>query len=152
MFNGAKVQGMTSLVENRSSVAGVLLAAGCLVLGFVATSGEAQGPALAMLDRLEPGIWEITPRDDAARAGQVCIDNGRKLIQVRHARETCRHFVIVDKPGSVTVQYTCPDSGSGLTHVRFENPRLALVETQGIENGLPFNFSAQARRIASCGR
>ncbi|MBB3862397.1 hypothetical protein GGQ88_003697 [Novosphingobium hassiacum] len=105
-----------------------------------------------MLDRFEPGLWEVTPRDDASQAGQVCIDSGRKLIQVRHARETCRRFVIEDKPVSVTVQYTCPASGSGLTHVRFKNPRLALIETQGIDNGLPFNFSAEGRRIGACSR
>lgn len=106
-----------------------------------------------MLDRFEPGLWEVSPpRDAAGQAAQVCIDSGRKLIQVRHARETCRRFVIEDKPSSVTVQYTCPASGYGLTHVRFENPRLAVIETQGIDNGLPFNFSAQGRRIGACGR
>ncbi len=143
---------MALLFKNRRAVMRGLLAAGCLVTGFAATSGEAQGPALAMLDRLEPGLWEITPLDAAGQVAQVCLDNGRKLIQVRHARENCRRFVIEDKPGSVTVQYTCPASGYGLTHVRFENPRLALIETQGIDNGLPFNFSAEGRRVGACGR
>ncbi len=143
---------MTSLSKARRWLVRGFLATGCLVLGFAATSGEAQGPVLAMLDRFESGLWEVTPRDGAGQAAQVCIDSGRKLIQVRHARETCRHFVIEDKAGSVTVQYTCPVSGYGLTHVRFETARLALIETQGIDNGLPFNFSAQGRRIGACGR
>jgi len=143
---------MMSLAKDRRLRIRGPLAIACLVLGFAATSGEAQGPSLAMLDRFEAGLWEVTPRDGAGPAAQVCLDSGRKLIQVRHARETCRRFVIEDKPGSVTVQYTCPASGYGLTHVRFENPRLALIETQGIDNGLPFNFSAEARRIGACGR
>lgn len=121
-----------------------------LALGaFVSASGVAQGPALAMLDRLEPGEWEIRARDEADTV-QFCVDNGRKLIQVRHRGETCRRFIIDDTPSMVTVQYTCPAGGYGHTRVRFENPRLAQLETQGIDRGLPFNFAAEARRIGPC--
>ncbi|MBF9150435.1 DUF3617 domain-containing protein [Novosphingobium jiangmenense] len=118
---------------------------------FLATSGVAQGPALAMLDRLEPGLWEVRARDEADTV-QVCVDNGRKLIQVRHRGEACRRFVIEDAPTMVTVQYTCPAGGYGHTRVRFENPRLAQLETQGIDKGLPFNFIAEARRLGPCPR
>ncbi len=118
---------------------------------FAATSGVAQGPALAMLDRLEPGLWEVRARDDADTV-KLCVDNGRKLIQVRHRGEACRRFVIDDAPNMVTVQYTCPAGGYGHTRVRFENPRLAQLETQGIDNGLPFNFVAEARRLGPCPR
>jgi hypothetical protein len=119
--------------------------------GFLASSGVAQGPALAMLDRLEPGLWEVRARDEADTV-QICVDNGRKLIQVRHRGEACRRFVIDDSATMVTVQYTCPAGGYGHTRVRFENPRLAQLETQGIDNGLPFNFVAEARRLGPCGR
>lgn len=118
---------------------------------FAGTSGIAQGPALAMLDRLEPGLWEVRARDDADTV-QICVDNGRKLIQVRHRGEVCRRFVIDDSPSMVTVQYTCPAGGYGHTRVRFENPRLAQLETQGIDKGLPFNFVAEARRLGPCSR
>ncbi|WP_240949898.1 hypothetical protein [Novosphingobium sp. ERN07] len=117
--------------------------------GFAATSGVAQGPSLAMLDRLESGLWEVRARDEADTV-QICIDNGRKLIQIRHQRETCRRFIVDDTPGLVTVHYTCPANGYGHTRVRFENARLAHLETQGIDNGLPFNFVAEARRIGAC--
>lgn len=122
----------------------------CAYAGFASASGNAQGPGLAMLDRLKPGLWEILPRGATRPTAQVCMDNGRKLIQIRHPRENCRRFVIEDTPGAVTVQYTCPANGYGHTKVRFENPQLAQVETQGIDNGLPFNFSAEARRVGSC--
>lgn len=105
-----------------------------------------------MLDRLEAGSWEITLHGEQNSAAQLCIDHGRKLIQIRHARENCRRFVIEDTPKSVVVQYTCPAGGYGHTKIRFENPRLAQLETQGIDNGLPFNFTAEARRSGSCGR
>lgn len=122
----------------------------CLCVGFLATASGAQGPALGMLDRFEPGLWEVQPRDQSSTTTQLCIESGRKLIQIRHSRDSCRRFVIEDTPGAVTVQYSCPSNGYGHTRVRFENARLAQIETQGIENGLPFNFSAEARRIGSC--
>lgn len=117
--------------------------------GFMATIGVAQGPALIMLDRLEPGMWEVRARDNADTV-RVCISNGRGLIQIRHSREVCRRLIVDDMPGMVTVQYTCPANGYGHTVVRFENPRLAQLETQGIDKGLPFNFSAEARRVGAC--
>ncbi|MCX7284196.1 MAG: hypothetical protein NTX28_09160 [Novosphingobium sp.] len=104
-----------------------------------------------MLDRLEPGLWEVRARDNAETV-QICIDNGRKLIQIRHQREQCRRLVVEDLPGMVTVHYTCPANGYGHTTLRFENPRLAQLETQGIDKGLPFNFVAEARRIGACSR
>lgn len=124
-----------------------------LMAGIAAAASGAlgQGPALAMLDRLEPGLWEVAARDEAETT-QICVDNGRKLLQVRHKGEVCRRFNIEDTPGMVTVQYTCPSLGYGHTRIRFENPRLAQLETQGIENGLPFNFTAEARRIGPCRR
>lgn len=124
----------------------------CAYAGFAAVSGEAQGPALAMLDRLEPGLWRVSPSVAASANTQFCIDSGRRLIQIRHPRENCKRFVIEDSPGTVTVQYTCPAGGYGHTKVRFENSRLAQLETQGIDNGLPFNFAAEARRIGPCAR
>lgn len=124
----------------------------CAGAGFVAASGLAQGPVLAMLDRFEPGLWEVQLREGSAPAVQLCLDSGRRLIQIRHPREACQRLVIEDKPGAVTVQYSCPANGYGRTSVRFENPRLAQIETQGIDGGLPFNFVAEARRIGSCMR
>lgn len=142
---------MIAVSHTKRRVLRALCGAGLFALGFAATSGVAQGPALAMLNRFEPGLWEIQPRDGGG-AAQVCIVNGRGLIQIRHPREACRPFVIEDHPGTVTVQYTCPGNGYGHTRIRFENPRLAQVETQGIDSGLPFNFVAEARRLGNCGR
>jgi len=124
----------------------------CTYTGFAAASGGAQGPALAMLDRLEPGLWQVLPLGASSGNAQFCIDSGRRLIQIRHPRENCKRFVIEDSPAAVTVQYTCPAGGYGHTKLRFENPRLAQLETQGIDDGLPFNFAAEVRRIGPCGR
>lgn len=132
-----------------------ILARGCAVLlcayaGFAGVAGVAQGPALAMLDRLEGGLWEVTPQGAASESADLCVNSGRKLIQIRHFQENCRRFVVEDTPSSVTVQYTCPAGGYGHTKIRFENARLAQIETQGIDDGLPFNFTAEARRTGTC--
>lgn len=142
---------MTAAHRSGTAILRTIGAGLCAGVGFLAASGSAQGPGLAMLEQLEPGLWEVQPRDDTPRV-RICVDSGRKLIQIRHAQEVCRRFVIEDRPEVVTVQYTCPANGYGHTRIRFENARLAQIETQGIERGLPFNFAAEARRIGACER
>ena len=110
----------------------------------------AQAVQLAMLDRLEPGMWELRARD-GRRTERVCLDDGRRLIQLRHPNLPCRQFVVEDEANAVTVHYTCNGQGSGRTQLRFESPRLVQIETQGVASKLPFDFTAEARRIGNCG-
>ena len=122
-----------------------LAALACVAGGAVA----AQGVQLAMLDRLSPGLWEMRMRA-GGQTERVCIDNGRRLIQLRHPNLACRQFVVEDDPISVTVHYTCPGQGSGRTHLRFETPRLVQIESSGFAARLPFDFAAEARRVGDC--
>lgn len=103
-----------------------------------------------MLDRLQPGLWELRERNSDGGRRQICVNHGRMLIQIRHPGETCQNLIVQDSPASVTVQYTCRSSGYGRTHIRFENPELAQIDTQGIARGQPFDFSAEARRVGTC--
>lgn len=121
-----------------------------VVLAFAAPALTAQRPSLAMLDQLQPGQWEVRDRDLAGGRSRVCIDTGRRLIQIRHMREACRSFTVQDTADAVTVHYTCPGNGYGQTSVRFESAQLVQLETQGIAQGLPFNFRAEVRRIGAC--
>lgn len=109
-----------------------------------------QRGALAMLDGLEGGRWEVRLRDGTGRSYPLCVDNGRALIQLRHDRLACDRLVIDDRPGEVTVQYTCQGRGYGRTHIRRETSRLVQIDTQGIAEGLPFDFTAEARRVGDC--
>lgn len=122
------------------------------MLGAAAAFAPANGQrsALAMLDGLEGGRWEVRLRDGTRRAYPLCLDNGRGLIQLRHDRQNCDRLVIDDQPGEVTVQYTCRGRGYGRTHIRRETDRLVQIETQGIAEGLPFDFTAEARRVGDC--
>jgi hypothetical protein len=121
--------------------------------GWAALAGPAssQRPALAMLDQIEPGRWEIRLRDGSRRSYPICVDNGRKLIQLRHDALNCERLVIDDRVDQVTVQYTCRGRGYGRTSIRRETGRLVQIETQGIAEGLPFEFAAEARRTGDCG-
>lgn len=128
---------------------GALAFLGMAAAVCTATTANGNGRSLAMLDRIAPGLWQITARDEADVV-KICLADGRQLVQIRHRGETCRPFVIDDQPAMVTVQYSCPSLGYGHTQIRFENSNLVQLETQGIENGLPFNFKAEARRLGRC--
>ncbi len=117
--------------------------------GF-AVPAAGQRPGLAMLDRLETGRWELRPRGSRGLTEQICLRDGRRLIQLRHPGSTCDRLIVADSTAEVTVQYTCPGRGYGRTHIRYETGRLAQVDTQGIADGLPFDFVAEARRIGDC--
>ncbi len=119
-----------------------------LVASAVPASG--QRPALAMLDQLDSGKWELRLRDGRTVVERLCIDNGRRFIQLRHPEPTCERFIVDDQPGQVTVQYTCRGKGYGRTHIRRETNRLVQIDSQGIAEGLPFEFIAEARRVGDC--
>lgn len=126
---------------------------GLLLTGAVllAKPAGAEQPNLAMLDQLESGSWEVRMHGNAAVPRSMCVNSGRAFIQLRHPGQTCSTVVIDDKAQDVTVQYTCKGQGYGRTHVRRETNRLVQIDSQGIVNGVPFSFAAEARRVAKCG-
>jgi hypothetical protein len=127
------------------------LTAAVLAAGFAAAAtAQGGGPSLAMLDRIEAGRWEIRLREPGSPSERICIPNGRRLIQLRHPDATCERFVIQDGANDVVVQYTCRGKGYGRTHIRRETGRLVQIDSQGIAQGLPFEFSAEARRVGDC--
>ena len=123
-----------------------LAAAVLLTFAVPATSGS---PALTMLDRLEPGRWELRERTGSTPQ-KLCVPSGRQLIQLRHPGAQCSSFVVEDGPAQVVVQYTCAGHGYGRTRVRRETDRLVQIDSQGIIDGLPFDFSVEARRVGEC--
>lgn len=116
----------------------------------MAAPGAGQSSALAMLDQIEPGRWEIQSRDGSRQSYPICLEHGRQLIQMRHPGQACERLVVSDRVDQVTVQYTCRGRGYGRTSIRRETARLVQIETQGIAEGLPFSFAAEARRTGTC--
>lgn len=127
---------------------GTILTLAAAPVAFVAVPGVAQS-SLAMLDLLDRGGWEVRNRD-GSNMRKICLRNGRELIQLRHAQSGCKRFIVEDGKSEVTVQYTCAGNGYGRTNIRKESGSLVQIESQGIENGRPFQFSAEARRTGGC--
>ncbi len=109
----------------------------------------AQAPALAMLDRLDRGEWELKPRD-GGNSQKICLRTGRELIQLRHPGQSCQRVVVEDGAQQVTVQYTCRGQGYGRTNIRRETNSLVQIQAQGIAGTRHFQFTAEARRTGNC--
>jgi hypothetical protein len=124
------------------------IAAGFYAIGLLSPAA-AQGPSLAMLSALDDGQWEVRPRDGSALR-RVCVRSGLELIQLQHSDSDCSRFVVEDGAKTVTVQYTCRGNGYGRTSIRRETASLVQIDSQGIAGGLPFQFSAEARRVGNC--
>lgn len=121
-----------------------------MILGGIAIPAAGQRAALGMLDQLDPGRWELRVREPNAPLQRLCLRDGRRLIQLRHAQHQCERFVVSDQPGDVTIQYTCPGRGYGRTHIHRQSDRIVQIESQGIAEGLPFNFVAEGRWVGEC--
>lgn len=125
------------------------LALGLGAFGAGATLA-AQAPALSMLSTLERGKWTINRRDGTAPRA-ICLGDPARLLQLGHTgRSGCTRVILDDRPGQVTVQYSCRGSGYGRTSIRRETSTLLQIESQGVANGRPFQFSAEARRSGVC--
>lgn len=139
-----------SKMVTRSKRLPVMVGAGLALATLGAMPASGVGSSLAMLDRLEPGLWELRARDPGTKAQRLCIRQGQDLIQLRHGGLDCKRVVVVDHPAEVAVQYTCPGNGYGRTSIRRETDTLIQLDSQGIENGRPFAFAAEGRRIGTC--
>lgn len=134
-------------VGNRALRNGIAVAVAILAFAAPASGG---GQSLTMLDELDSGRWEVRLRDGGSVPERMCVDSGRRFIQLRHQAENCERFVVQDGASDVTVQYTCRGRGYGRTHIRRETNRLVQIDSQGISQGLPFEFTAEARRVGDC--
>ena len=53
---------------------------------------------------------------------------------------------------SATIEYHCAGADFGRSEIDVITPRSLRIETQGISDGLPFNYVLQARRVGECGQ
>ncbi len=95
-------------------------AAPVMAIGLGAVSAPAQAPELAMLNKIQPGLWNLKERGTAQNGDQLCVRDARKLLQLRHRELQCSRFVVSDEPDEVTVTYRCPGGGSGRTTIKYE--------------------------------
>lgn len=126
------------------------LAAPAMALGLCAVSAPAQAPELAMLNKIQPGLWNLKERGSAETTDKLCVRDARKLLQLRHRELQCSRFVVSDEPDEVTVTYRCPGGGSGRTTIKYEGRGLVQIDSQGIAQNSPFAFALEGRYAGSC--
>jgi len=143
---GAASQGGTMTVAEGGlrTGAAIILAAAAAAAGGAATQTE-----LPVLGRLESGLWQLRSLEGGGTMGAICLGDRGLLAQLRHRDLACRRSVVGQGQDSIELRYTCP-SAFGQTTIRVETPRLARVESQGVDDGTPFGFRAEARRVGPC--
>lgn len=122
-----------------------LLAAGA---GGVLTLAAAQTPAA--LRATSPGLWEISGAPEIKGPVRICIADPAALAQFEHRGKRCSRSVIADGASSTVIHYNCPAGEFGESRITVLTPRSLRIETQGISQGLPFNYVIQARRVGDC--
>lgn len=128
-------------------------AAGAILLlsaGAAAAQAYASGAALPVLGRLEGGLWELRSLQGRVSFDPICLgaDKGT-LVQLQHRRASCGRTVVAQSRDRLEVRYNCP-AAFGQTTIRVEGPRLVRIDSEGVDNGIPFGFRVEARRVGPC--
>ncbi|WP_430388773.1 DUF3617 domain-containing protein [Blastomonas fulva] len=127
------------------------MAVAAAAVGLACIPAPAQGPELAMLNKVQPGLWNLKERGSAQSADKICIRDPRKLLQLRHKDVQCSRFVVSDEPDEVTVTYRCASGGSGRTTIKYEGRGLIQIDSQGIAQNSPFAMTMEGRYAGACG-
>ncbi len=120
------------------------LFAGTAALALVAAQPPS-GLALA-----QPGLWEISGVPGAATPLRQCVGDVAVLARFEHRAKACTARTLRESGDSTQIDYSCGPAGFGHSDVTLLTPRSLRIGTQGISDGLPFNYVLQARRIADC--
>ena len=123
----------------------LLAATGGLLLLTAAQQPSALGTTSA-------GDWELAGVSGNKGVLRQCVSDLMMLTQFEHRGHRCTSTVISDQGNSTVVQYSCGGAGFGRTQIDVLTPRSLRISTQGISDGLPFNYVMQARRTGDCAK
>jgi hypothetical protein len=124
----------------------LLLAAGGL--GSVLALAAA-GP-LPSLSQVQGGLWEISGAPGAKAPLRQCVADVGALARFEHRSKSCTGKVLKNAGSTTYFEYSCGGAGFGHSEVEVLTPRSLRIATQGISDGLPFNYVLQARRMDDC--
>lgn len=96
------------------------------------------------------GLWEVSRSAAGTNAEKSCVAEAAVLAQWEHRKGQCTRVVISSKANEAVIHYTCAGGDFGRSHVRIITLRSLRIETQGISEGLPFNYVLHARRVGDC--
>ena len=72
------------------------------------------------------------------------------LARFEHRAKLCSVKTLRDAGSTAEINYSCQGAGFGESQVTVLTPRSLRISTQGISDGLPFNYTLQARRVGDC--
>jgi hypothetical protein len=117
---------------------------------LLVAAAVAAAPHPVALSKAAPGLWEIAGLPGAKAPVRECVGDIAALAQYEHRRKSCSRSVVSDQDDSTVIQYNCPGGGFGRSKLTLITPRSLRIETQGISDGLPFNYVLQTRRVGDC--
>jgi hypothetical protein len=120
-----------------------------LIAGAAALFGPAAEPGPTADVQASPGLWEMRRVPDG-KPLRLCLADVAVLAQVEHRGQTCARKVLRSTGTSEVLRYTCTTGGFGQSKLTMVTPRAVDIETQGISDGLPFNYVVHARRVGDC--
>ena len=119
---------------------------GALLLSLAAAGVAKPDGDMALLDSLDRGMWQLRQTGGNIPTSKICLGKSESLLQIQHSGVACDQYVVRSSANSLTVSYTCPGHGQGMTVIRKETNRIIHIQSQGIENNAPISFSAEVRR------
>ena len=121
--------------------------AGATTCGALTLMAAQQPTALA---RTQAGLWEISGAPGSKAPVRQCIADLAVLARFEHRANSCTAKVLKTSGSTTAIEYSCGGAGFGHSEVQAITPRALRISTQGISNGLPFNYVLQAHRIDDC--
>jgi hypothetical protein len=106
----------------------------------------------SVLAQAQPGLWEISGVPGTKAPVRQCVADVAALGRFEHRLRNCSAKVLKDAGGSAQIEYSCGGAGFGHSQIDLLTPRSLRISTQGISDGLPFNYVLQARRIDDCSK
>lgn len=131
----------------------VAFAAGAAGLVLVAAQ---QAPALVTaqqapaLSSLRAGLWELDGLPGAKAPSRECIGDVQAFTRLEHRAASCSSKLISDNGHASVIEYSCGPIGFGRSQIDVITPRSLRINTQGISDSLPFNYTLYAHRVGEC--
>ena len=129
-----------------------MIRAGIVAIGLGGGALVALGGATrpATLAEVKAGMWELGGLPGARAPARVCIAEVDQLTRYEHRARQCTSKAISDNGRSTVIEYSCGAAGFGRTKIDMVTPRNLKINTQGISDSLPFNYTLSARRVGDC--
>nr|NUR38294.1 hypothetical protein [Sphingomonas sp.] len=120
------------------------------VSGIAAALALTAAGRLSVFAQAQPGLWEISGAPGTHTPIRQCVADVTSLARFEHRSRGCTARILKDGGTSAQIEYSCAGAGFGHSEIELITPRSLRIATQGISDGLPFNYVLQARRVDDC--